>query len=145
MPTPRSDTGALRRHPELFEEAAALRLEVPTRSADAIAEMLTRRHGVAVSPRTIRARLAARGLTRRALTAEPAVFGRYEAERVNQRWIGDYLIGPWVPHPKVARSRRAKLVLYVDDRVQHEAAPTGWGARPHRRPVAAGRQKLGAA
>ena len=48
MPTPRSDTGALRRHPELFEEAAALRREVPSRSADAIAEMLTRRHGVAV-------------------------------------------------------------------------------------------------
>jgi putative transposase len=48
--------------------------------------------------------------------AEPSVFGRYEAERVNQRWIGDYLIGPWVPHPKVARSCRAKLVLYVDDR-----------------------------
>ncbi|MCA1846607.1 MAG: helix-turn-helix domain-containing protein [Actinobacteria bacterium] len=31
-PTPRSDTGALRRHPELFEEAAAMRREVPSRS-----------------------------------------------------------------------------------------------------------------
>jgi len=116
MPTPRSDTGALRRHPELFEEAAALRREVPSRSADAIAEMLTRRHGVAVSARTIRYQLAARGLTRQSLMAEPAMYGRYEAERVNQRWIGDYLVGPWVPFPRVSRSRRAKLVLFVDDR-----------------------------
>lgn len=116
MPTPRSDTGALRRHPELFEEAAAMRREMPSRSAEFIAEQLSARHGIAVSARTIRSQLASRGLTRRALMAEPSVFGRYEAERVNQRWIGDYLIGPWVPHPKVARSRRAKLVLYVDDR-----------------------------
>lgn len=116
MPTPRSDTGALRRHPELFEEAAALRLELPSRSADAIAEMLTLRHHISVSARTIRSQLASRGLTRQALMAEPAVFGRYEAERVNQRWIGDYLVGPWVPHPRVKGSRRAKLILYVDDR-----------------------------
>jgi putative transposase len=116
MPTPRSDTGALRRHPELFEEAAAMRREMPSRSAELIAEQLTARHGIAVSPRTIRSQLASRGLTWRALMAEPAVFGRYEAERVNQRWIGDYLIGPWVPHPKVTRSRRAKLVLFVDDK-----------------------------
>ena len=50
MPTPRADTGALRRHPELFEEAAALRREVPARSSDAIADMLYRRHGIQVSP-----------------------------------------------------------------------------------------------
>jgi putative transposase len=93
-----------------------MRRELPSRSAELIAEQLAARHGIAVSARTIRSQLASRGLTRRALMAEPSVFGRYEAERVNQRWIGDYLIGPWVPYPKVARSRRAKLVLYVDDR-----------------------------
>ncbi|HEU5001681.1 MAG TPA: DDE-type integrase/transposase/recombinase [Actinomycetota bacterium] len=115
-PTPRSDTGALRRHPELFEEAARMRREVPTRSAEAIAAQLYAIHRIPVSARTIRSQLASRGLTRAALTAEPAVFGRFEAERVNQRWIGDYLVGPWVPHPKVARSRRARLMLYVDDK-----------------------------
>lgn len=115
MPTPRSDTGAVRRHPELFEEAAALRLELPTRSADAIAEILERRHRVKVSPRTIRAHLAARGLTRQSLLAQPTIFGRYEAPRPNARWIGDFLVGPWVPYPKVPRSRRAKLILFVDD------------------------------
>jgi putative transposase len=116
MPTPRADTGALRRHPELFEEAAALRRALPSRSADSIAEALRARHGIAVSPRTIRSQLASRGLTRQALMAQPAAFGRYQAERVNQRWIGDYLIGPWIPFPKVAHSRRAKLVLFVDDK-----------------------------
>ncbi len=115
MPTPRADTGALRRHPELFEEAAALRRELPARSSDAIAEILYRRHGVRVSARTIRSQLAARGLTRRSLMAEPSVLGRYEAPRPNARWIGDFLIGPWVPYPRVARSRRAKLILFVDD------------------------------
>jgi len=65
MPTPRSDTGALRRHPELFEEAAAMRRELPSRSAELIAEVLSSRHGIAVSARTIRAQLASRGLTRR--------------------------------------------------------------------------------
>jgi putative transposase len=115
-PTPRSDTGALRRHPERFEEAARMRRELPTRSAEAIAAQLTAIHRIPVSARTIRAQLASRGLTRTALAAEPAAFGRYEAERVNQRWIGDYLVGPWVPHPRVARSRRARLMLYVDDR-----------------------------
>lgn len=42
--------------------------------------------------------------------------------RVNQGWIGDYLVGPSVPFPKVTGSKLAKLGLYVDDRVQHEAA-----------------------
>lgn len=115
-PVARSDTGALRRHPELFEEAAALRRELPSRSSEFIAERLSQTHGIAVSARTIRAQLASRGLSRRALMADPEVLGRYEAERVNQRWIGDFLVGPWVPYPKVARSRRAKLVLFVDDR-----------------------------
>ena len=32
-PDPRADLGAVRRHPELFDEVCALRLELPTRSA----------------------------------------------------------------------------------------------------------------
>ena len=38
--------------------------------------------------------------TAAALAAEPKVFGRYEAERPNERWITDVLVGPWVPHPQ---------------------------------------------
>ena len=113
--TPRSDTGAVRAHPELFAEAAALRLELPSRSATQIASILFHRHGIRVAERTIRQQLQRRGLSRQALAAEPKAFGRYEADRPNDRWITDVLVGPFVPFPKVASSVRAKLFLIVDD------------------------------
>src|SRR5437773_7152720 len=56
-PSPRSDTGAVRAHPELAAEAAALRLELPTRSAAQIASILFHRHGVSVAERTVPAQL----------------------------------------------------------------------------------------
>lgn len=115
MPVPRSDTGAVRRHPELLAEAAALRAELPARSSGAIADILLRRHGVAVAERTIRAHLRRRGLHRAAIGGVPKAFGRYEAEAPNARWITDVLVGPFVPFPRVAGSRRAKLFLIVDD------------------------------
>ena len=114
-PSPRSDVGTVRAHPELAEEAVALRLELPSRSAAQIATIIFHRHGVAVSERTVRDQLRRRGLHREALEAEPKVFGRYEAARPNERWITDVLVGPWVPHPKVDVSVRAKLFLIVDD------------------------------
>ena len=82
-PQVRADAGAVRRLPELFEEAAVLRLELPSRSAAVIADILWHRHGVRVAERTLRAQLRRRGLHREALAAEPKVFGRYEAERAN--------------------------------------------------------------
>ncbi|MBV8237015.1 MAG: DDE-type integrase/transposase/recombinase [Acidimicrobiia bacterium] len=114
-PSERSDTGTVRAHPELAEEAAALRLELPSRSAAQIASIIFHRHGVTVSERTVRDQLRRRGLQREALEAEPKTFGRYEATRANERWISDVLVGPWVPHPKIVRSVRAKLFLVVDD------------------------------
>lgn len=114
-PHPRADTGLVRARPELFEEAVALRLELPARSAAQIAEILYHRHGVRVAERTLRDQLRRRGLHRAALAAEPRVFGRYEAERPNQRWIGDVLVGPWVPYPRIAISVRGRLFLLVDD------------------------------
>ena len=114
-PTQRADTGAVRAHPELFGEAAALRLEIPSRSAAQIASILYYRHGIKVAERTIRGQLRRRGLHREALEAEPKVFGRYEADRPNERWITDVLVGPWVPFPKIDASVRAKLFLIVDD------------------------------
>ncbi|MGO9332464.1 MAG: DDE-type integrase/transposase/recombinase [Acidimicrobiales bacterium] len=114
-PTQRADTGAVRAHPELSGEAAALRLEIPSRSAAQIASILYYRHGIRVAERTIRAQLQRRGLQREALLAEPKVFGRYEADRPNERWITDVLVGPWVPFPKIDASVRARLFLIVDD------------------------------
>jgi putative transposase len=114
-PSPRADTGVARAHPQLFAEAAALRLELPGRSAAQIASILYHRHGVQVAERTIRAQLRRAGLHREALAAEPKTFGRYEAARPNERWITDVLVGPWVPWPRRDGSVRARLFLIVDD------------------------------
>jgi putative transposase len=114
-PLPRCDTGVVRRHPELFQEAAALRIEHPARSAAHIADILLARHGIRLSERTVREQLHKRGLDRARLNTEPRSYGRYEASRPNERWIGDVLVGPWVPHPRQASSHRARLFLLVDD------------------------------
>ena len=87
----------------------------PSRSAAQIASILYHRHGIRVAERTVRAQLRRAGLHREALAAEPKVFGRYEAETPNDRWITDVLVGPWVPWPRVDASVRARLFLIVDD------------------------------
>lgn len=114
-PTRRSDAGSPRRHPELFAEAAALRAELPSRSAAHIADIVWHRHKVRLAPRTVAEHLRRLGLARSALAEAPKAFGRYEAAAPNERWIGDVLVGPFVPHPRIAGSRRAKLFLLVDD------------------------------
>ena len=100
-PSPRSDTGAVRAHPELVAEAAALRLELPTRSAAQIASILFHRHGVPGRGAHGAGPAAPGGAAPRGAEAEPKVFGRYEATRPNERWISDVLVGPWVPWPRV--------------------------------------------
>ncbi len=79
--------------------------------------ILLARHGIRVAERTIRQHLQQRGLHRAALAQQPnpRVFGRFEASRPNELWVGDVLIGPYVPHPRTTGSRRAFLFLLVDD------------------------------
>ena len=125
-PSPRADTGVVRAHPELFAEAAALRLELPGRSAAQIASILYHRHGITVAGRTVRGQLRRAGLHREALAAEPKAYGRYEAARPNERWITDVLVGPWVPYPRRDGSVRARLFLIVDD----HCAPRGASLYP---------------
>jgi putative transposase len=115
-PVPRSDRGTTRSQGRWLEEAARMRRAVPARSSAQIVDAIARAHGVMLSERTVRAYLRGAGLTRQALLAEPArVFGRFEASRANEVWIGDVLHGPFVPHPRVGGSRRAKLFVLVDD------------------------------
>jgi putative transposase len=91
MAAQRADTGVVRAHPELFAEAAALRLELPGRSAAQIASILYHRHGITVSERTVRGQLRRAGLHREALAAErgPAMSfaccGKH-ARAVMRRW-----------------------------------------------------------
>jgi len=97
-------------------EAVSLRRQVPTRSAAQICEIIARAHGVRLAERTVRSHLSRSGVSRAAITADPAkAFGRYEASRRNEIWIGDVLIGPFVPHPRKPGSKRAKLFVLVDD------------------------------
>ena len=114
-PDPRADLGAVRRHPELLEEACALRAELPTRSAAQIGAILFARHRIRVAERTIREHLQRRGLQRAALAGQPRAFGRFEASRPNEVWIGDVLVGPFVPYPRTSGSQRAYLFVLVDD------------------------------
>ena len=114
-PDPRADLGVVRRHPELLDEACALRTELPTRSAVQIGAILFARHRIRVAERTIREHLQRRGLQRAALAGRPRAFGRFEADRPNEVWIGDVLVGPFVPHPRVPGSQRAYLFVLVDD------------------------------
>lgn len=115
-PNPRTDRGQVRVERQWMAEAVRLRREVPARSAAQITEIIGRAHGVWLKERTVRAHLARSGVSRRALTQEPArAFGRYETSGRNERWIGDVLVGPFVPHPRKAGSKRAKLFVLVDD------------------------------
>ena len=112
---PRADLGSTRRRPELIEAAIRLRLEQPARSAAHIVEVLRQLHGVTVAERTLRDQFQKRGLTRAELLRDRRTWGRYEASAPNERWMGDVLVGPWVPFPRAPGSRRARLFLLLDD------------------------------
>ncbi|MGA3220722.1 MAG: DDE-type integrase/transposase/recombinase [Acidimicrobiales bacterium] len=115
-PVPRSDRGRPRAEPQWLDEAAKLRRAVPARSSAQIVDMIGRAHGVRLAERTVREHLHRLGLSRQALSAAPArAFGRFEAARPNEIWIGDVLHGPFVPCPRAPGSKRAKLFLLVDD------------------------------
>jgi len=104
-PSPRAGTGTVRAHPELFAEAAALRLELPGRSAARISSILYHRHGIAVAERTIRAQLRRAGLHREALAPSRR---HSEGMRRPGRTSGGYPTcwsGPGCPSPG-GRARR---------------------------------------
>jgi len=112
---PRSDVGSARLDPALLDEAIRLRLEAPARSAAHISEIVSARHGVRIAERTLAEQFRRRGLTRGELLRDGRTFGRYEADAPNERWIGDVLVGPFVPHPRAPGSVRARLFVLVDD------------------------------
>ena len=79
------------------------------------AAILCARHRIRVAQRTINQYLRRRGLHRAALGSQPRAFGRFEASRPNELWIGDVLVGPFVPYPRTSSSRRAYLFVLLDD------------------------------
>ncbi len=107
--------------PAVLELAVALKTEAPDRTAAQVAAVLAAQGGYAPSARTLQRHFAAAGLTRVRPDGAPlAVFGRFEAERPNARWVGDALHGPLVA------GRKAILIAFLDDHSRAVVAAR-WG------------------
>lgn len=102
---------------EILELAEALKREAPARTAAHIVRILTVSLGAAPSERTIQRHFARIGLTRRSLSTAQVAFGRFEASRPNELWVGDALHGP------VIGRHKAILFAFLDD---HSRAFTGY-------------------
>ena len=102
---------------EVLELATALKRENPARTAAQVARILRAQSGWAPSERTLQRhfeRLALQhglaGDDGRDGAAAPAVFGRFEADRCNELWVGDALHGPHIG------GRKTYLFAFLDDR-----------------------------
>ena len=118
VPSPR---GAVpRTDPAVLELAVALKRENPARTAAQVAAILAANGGEAPSARTLQRHFARLELTTRPDGSPPRAFGRFEAERPNERWTGDALHGPKIG------GRKVYLFAFLDD---HSRALTGyrWG------------------
>lgn len=118
VPSPRQ--AQPRTPPEVFELATALKKENPARTAAQIRRILVIQHGWAPDERTLQRMFVRTGLTALRAPVEPAVFGRFEAERPNEIWTGDALHGPRIG------GRKTYLFAFIDD---HSRAIVGhrWG------------------
>jgi len=107
--------------PQVLELAVALKTEAPDRTAAQVAVVLAAHGGFAPSARTLQRHFAAAGLTRARPDGAPlTVFGRFEAERPNVRWVGDALHGPHIA------GRKAILIAFLDDHSRAVVAAR-WG------------------
>ncbi|MFL5913188.1 MAG: DDE-type integrase/transposase/recombinase [Gaiellaceae bacterium] len=100
---------APRTPPDVLDLAAALKREVPARTAVQVAAILRAHAGWAPDERTLQRHFVRLELTTRPDGSPPRAFGRFEAEAPNVRWTGDALHGPTV------RGRKAILFAFIDD------------------------------
>ena len=104
----------------VLDLAAALKREVPARTAAQVGAILTAHAGTAPSERTLQRLFVRLELTTRPGGMAPRAFGRFEAAAPNERWTGDALHGP------VIGGRKTYLFAFIDD---HSRALVGyrWG------------------
>lgn len=104
----------------VLDLAAALKREVPARTAAQVAAILAEHAGSAPSARTLQRHFARLELNTRPDGSPPTAFGRFEAAAPNDRWTGDALHGP------VLGGRKTYLFAFIDD---HSRTLTGyrWG------------------
>jgi putative transposase len=117
---PRPASAPPRTAPEVLALAESLKRENPARTAAQVRRILQMTAGSSPSDRTLQ-RLFAR-LELAAAPAAAQVFGRFEAARPNEIWLGDAVHGP------VVAGRRAICFAFLDD---HSRAVMGarWGYR----------------
>jgi putative transposase len=94
---------------EVLACAVALKRENPERTAAQVTRILRAQSGWSPSERTLQRHFVALELGRQ-VPAAPAAFGRFEADRPNELWVGDALHGP------VVGGRRTFLFAFLDDR-----------------------------
>ncbi len=94
---------------DVLHLAEALKREDPARTAAHVCELLGVSCGWAPNERTIQRHFRRIGLTRQALTNSTRAFGRFEARRPNELWVGDALHGP------IVAGHKAILFAFVDD------------------------------
>jgi putative transposase len=94
---------------EVLDLAAALKREVPGRTAAQVAAILRAHAGWAPDERTLQRHFVRLELTTRPDGQPPRAFGRFEADAPNVRWTGDALHGPTV------NGRKAILFAFIDD------------------------------
>lgn len=109
QPGSRIDTAVL-------ELAVALKRENPARTAAQVARILRSSSGYSPSESTLLRLFHRRELMGPAI-GQALVFGRYEADAPNQRWVGDALHGPKVG------GRKTYLFAFLDD---HSRLVTGY-------------------
>ena len=100
----------------VLELAVALKRENPARTAAQVARILRSSSGYSPSESTLLRLFHRRELIGPAIGQAP-VFGRYEAEAPNQRWVGDALHGPKLG------GRKTYLFAFLDD---HSRLVTGY-------------------
>jgi len=117
---PSTRHGEPRTPASVLELAAALKREVPGRTAAQVAVILGEHAGWAPSARTLHRHFARLELNTRPDGTPPKAFGRFEAAAPNDRWTGDALHGP------VVAGRKTYLFAFIDD---HSRALVGyrWG------------------
>ena len=94
---------------QVFELAAALKRENPARTAAQVVRILRQSTGWSPSESTLLRHFHHLDLMLPGGAAGPVVFGRFEADTPNERWVGDALHGPKVG------GRKTYLFAFLDD------------------------------
>lgn len=106
---PNAMRAAARTPAEVLELAAGLKRENPGRTAVQVARVLRAHSGWAPSERTLQRHFVRLGLDQLGQARPKEVFGRFEAARPNELWVGDCLHGPLVA------GRKTILFAFLDD------------------------------